>query len=513
MSPRQRRPSLLVGALSNWAPLGANIIITFLLWPFLISHLGEARFGVWALAGSFIGYCGLLRLSVGSGIMRYVPFHVGRGDDRAASEVITSGLTMFLFVALIIFVLSMLMAEPIARFYRGGPGFATLIRILGLAAAIECPMRIFDAGLRAQERWVQANSIMIASGVARALGLAGCIYFGYGLVQMGYIILSVKVFALALTTIVFFRFCPTIHLRVSMVKLSRVRELVFFGALTVVATMVYSLWVQGHKLIVGKIVSLEAVTVYAVAVMLVDRVRRIVWAPLQVSWPRFALLDGANKREEVVHLHRRATRYSAVLASGIILLVLVAGPAFIRLWVRREGIEAACPVLIILGIGALVESSLFVNESFLAATGHQRARAIFASIEGVLGITVSILLGLRIGMVGVAIGFVVSVTLVRGLVCTWYVCHLLGISPFGYYVECLLRPWLITGLTAIVVYYSGILEHVRNWPSLIVFAIVVGCVYALTAYTIAMPPEEKVKMLGIMRRLLAHVPFVADVKK
>ncbi len=503
----------MVGALSNWAPLGINIVITFLLWPFLISHLGEARFGIWALAGSFIGYFGLLKLSVGSSIMRYVPFYIGRSDHRAASEMVTSALAMFLLVASIIFAFSMLMAEPIARFYEGGPEFATLIRILGLAAAIECPMRIFDASLRAQERWVEANSIMIASAVARALGLAGCIYFGYGLVHMGYIVLSVRIFALVFTTIVFFRLCPTIHLHVSMVKLSRIRELVFFGALTVVATMAYSLWIPSHKLIVGKIASLEAVTVYAIAVMLIDRVRRIVWAPLQVSWPRFALLDGENNHGEVVHFFNRATRYGTILAAGVILLVLVAGPTFIRLWVQIEGIEAACAVLIILGIGCLVDSSLFVNGSFLAATGHQQARAIFAGIEWALGLTVSILIGLQMGMVGVAIGFVVSVTLVRGLVCAWYICHLLGISPFGYYVECLLRPWLITGLTAIVVYYSGILEHVRNWPSLIAFAIVVGCVYALTAYTIAMSPEEKVKMLGIIRKLLARVPFVADVNK
>jgi len=507
-----RRPSLIISALSNWVPLFVNIIITLLLTPYIISQLGKRDYGIWALVGSLVGYYGMLRLGVGSAIMRYVPFYVGRNDQKAASEIVSTGLAMFFGVGLVIFSLSMLIAEPVARFYQAGPALAALIRLTGMAAAIECVSRIFDAGLRAQERWVAANSIAVATSLLYAAGIAGCIYLGFGLRGMGYVVLGESILAMILVTTIFIKLCPTVHLRVSMVTLSRLREIIFFGLLTVVTTLAYTLCLQSHRLIIGKLVSLEAVAVYTIAAVLVERVRSIVWAPLQVSWPRFALLDGQNNHQEVNHLFLRTTRFTSILASGIVLLVLVAGPPFIHLWVG-EGFEAAYRALTILAIGCLIESSLYVNDSLMGATGHQAARTLFASIEGVLGITMSILLCYRMGLAGVAIGFTVSVTLIRGLVCPWYVCHLLKISVLRYYAECLLRPWVITGFLAILAYGTGISKHINDWFFWIISVIAIGGLYTLCAFVIAINSQERKKLLSIIRQLLTRTLVLINVRR
>jgi O-antigen/teichoic acid export membrane protein len=478
----------------------------------MISCLGKRDYGTWALVGSFVGYYGLLRLSVGSGIMRYIPFYAGRNDQKAASELISTGLAMFLGVGLVIFLLSMVIAEPITRFYEGGPKLATLVRLTGLAAAIECPMRIFDAGLRAQERWVSANSITIITSVTSALAIVGCLYLGYGLVVMGYVVLVVTIVSMVLVTVVFVKLCPMIHLRPSMVTFSRLRELVLFGLLTTIITLAYSLSLQSHRLIIGKLVSLEAVAIYAVATSLVERVRSIVWAPLQVSWPRFALLDGQNNHQEVNRLFLRTTRFTSILASGIILLVMVVGPPFIHLWVG-EGFEAAYQVLIILAIGCLIESSLYVSDSLMSATGHQRARALLASVEGILGITLSILLCYKMGLAGVAIGFTISVALIRGLVCPWYVCHLLKINVPRYYAECLLRPWVIMGFLAFLAYGTGISEHINDWFFLIISVIVISCLYTLCVFAAAMNRQERRTMLNIIRQLFTRMLVLINVRR
>ena len=184
-----KRPSLKINAISNWGPLAVNFIVGFLLTPYLIAHLGKIKYGTWALVGSLIGYYGLLRLGVGAGVMRYVPFYKGSKDTNAASQIVTTAMAIFLVVGLAILLISMLLAEPIARFYKAGPELATLILILGGAVAIECPMRILDACIRAHEHWIAANCITVFTSVIRALGLAGCIYFGHGIIGMGYVIL------------------------------------------------------------------------------------------------------------------------------------------------------------------------------------------------------------------------------------------------------------------------------------------------------------------------------------
>lgn len=511
-SSAQHRPSLVTSFLSSWAPLGVNIVTGLLLMPYLIGHLGKKNFGTWALVGSFLGYYGLLRLGVGAGLMRYVPFYTGRGDHKSASEIVSTGMGIFVPVGLAILTASFLTAEAIARFYDGGPEMAALVRILGSAAAVECPMRILGGTVRAHERWVAANLVTIITVLARAFGLAGCIYLGYGLVQMGYAVFAVTVFSLILTTIVFAKFCPLIRLRVSLVKLRHLRHLVSFGFLTVIATLAYSMCLDGHKLIIGKLISLEAVGIYAVAAMLMMHARALVATPNRVFWPRFALLDGKENHREVGRLLFRGTQYNTILASGIILLVIVAGPSFVRLWVGEE-FESIYPVLAILGVGYLIETSLAINASLLGGTGHQGAQAVFAIIEGILGFSLSILFGWKMGLVGVALGFAISVTLVRGLVRTWYVCHLLDINIFRYYVGCVLRPWLILGLFVSFAYYTRITKYMDDWVSLIVFVTVVGSLYALCAYGLAMNREEKMETLYHMGRLSKRILSLAGVSK
>jgi membrane protein EpsK len=508
----KRHPSMFVSALSNWLPLSVNILIGLLLTPFLIAQLGKKDYGIWALTVSFVGYYGLLRLSVGAGIMRYVPFYAGRGDHEAASQVVSTGLAMFTVVGAVILLVSTMVAGPTARFYKGGHELAVLVWIMGIAAAVECPMRIFDAALRARERWTIANVIAVANAILYAAGLVACLLLGYGLTEMGCVVIVSALITLILGILTMRKVCPELRLSIRMVKLQRLRELLTFGVLTVIGTMAYSLALQNHRLIIGKLVSLEAVGVYAVAALLIEKVRSVVWAPLQVSWPRFALLDGGRDYEGVTRLFHKTTRYSAILASWAVLLVLVAGPPFIRLWVGG-GFEAAGSVLVVLGIGCLVESSLYANGSLLGGTGRQGMVALFAGIEAIGGFTLSILLGRKMGMVGVAWGFTVFVALIRGLICSWYVCRLLRLNLLMYFAQTLLRPWLILVILVVTGYMLQLPTHVDGWLSWLSLVCILTGLYGLPTALFVLTQQERQRIVEKARQVRARVEFLVEARK
>lgn len=510
--PSPRRSSLKINAISNWGPLGVNLIIGLLLIPYLITHLGKENYGIWVLVGSLLGYYGLLRLGVGAGIMRYVPFYLGRDDSKSTSEIVSTGLAIFLLVGLVIFAISMLVAEPIARFYKSGPELASLIRILGIAAAFGCPMYILDACIRSHERWVAANFVTIASSVARALGLACCVYFGYSIIEMGYVVLAVTAFSLALMCVVFVRSCPGINLRPSMVKFSSAQTLISFGILTIIITLAYSLTMQGHGLIIGKVISLEAVAIYAIPVLLIGNVRGLSIAPARVFWPRFAYLDGQDNSKKAASLFIRGTRLSAIFASGIMLIVFTLGPCFILLWVG-EDFRAACPVLLFLAAGYLIECSQAIMPHLLGGTGRQGTQAIFAAVEGVIGIGLGILLTWQLGLVGMAIGFMISIVLIRGLICPWYTCRLLGINILHYYINLIMRPWLTLLILTISIYSVGLPKYISNWFSLIVSGIVISCLYMLAAYSVVINADEKKDVLNYIGKLCTRMLALTGTRK
>jgi O-antigen/teichoic acid export membrane protein len=51
--------SILRNIASNWAGYAVNAAVTLVLTPFVLHQLGDARYGVWVLTSSIVGYYGL----------------------------------------------------------------------------------------------------------------------------------------------------------------------------------------------------------------------------------------------------------------------------------------------------------------------------------------------------------------------------------------------------------------------------------------------------------------------
>lgn len=496
-------PSLVINVISNWAPLGVNLLIGFLLTPYLIAHLGKENYGVWILVGAFVGYYGLLRLGVGNGIIRYVPYYRGLNDQRAVRQTISTATAIFTFAGLTILAISLFVAEPIAVFFKGGTKLAALVRILGVAAAVECLAHVLDSCVRAYERWVAANLASIAVRVFRAVGLVVLLHLGYGLVEISYVVVATAVFATLLAGGLFVRYCRSISLRATFVKLARAKILVSFGLITTVGNAGYNLRLAGHSLIIGKLISLEAVAVYAIAVVLMRNVRLLTVTPTRVFWPRFAHLDGENKQQELTTLFLTTTRFCAALASGAILMVFTLGSSFIRLWVG-EGFEGVYPALMVLALGYLIEASLGSTIPLLGCTGHQKAQAVIGSTDTILGFGLSIFLVGRMGLVGVALGFLISSVVINGVVGSWFICHLLNIRLVKDYLLCLLRPWLILGVLTFITYLMKQGRFVGTWMGLICLSLAVGSAYAICSYFITFRPEEREKVKNVVGRCVGY---------
>jgi O-antigen/teichoic acid export membrane protein len=493
---RRGMVSLVLDGISNLGPQFVSMVINFFLTPYLITTLGRPSYGVWILVSSFVGYYGVFRLGVGGGLMRYVPFHIGRGDYDSACGVFSTGMSFFLLIGLVTGVVSIIVAEPLARFYGGGPEFATLVRLTGFAAAVECPMRVLDAAMRARERWMAANTILVVYTVIRAAGLAMCVYLGYGLVGMGYMVLAVTLFSSSAMAYYFLNARPLLHFKLSLIKISHALDLTRFGSLMAFANILWSQTFQGHSLIIGKLEGAGAVTIYSAATGVMKNVHAMVIRPNQVFFPRFAYLDGNNDPGQARPLLLRATLYNAAFSASLILAAVVAGPPFIRLWLG-SGFEQAYPVIMVLAAGYLVETSLAVNSFYLSGIGRQGVLTAFAFAEGGLGIALSIALGLKYGKMGVAFGFLVSVVIFRGLALPFYVCRILKVGLARYFLGCLSRPWLVLAVLAVASYWLGLPEQMNTWIKLVVISGLVAAVYAVCTYYFVLDAKERKKVIGL----------------
>ena len=75
MSSAPANRSLAFAAATNWAAFAATLLVAFFLAPYLIRHLGDARYGVWCVVEAILAYFTLFDLGIAACLVRFVARH------------------------------------------------------------------------------------------------------------------------------------------------------------------------------------------------------------------------------------------------------------------------------------------------------------------------------------------------------------------------------------------------------------------------------------------------------
>ena len=511
-----RRPSLKINAISNWGALCVNVLIGFLLTPYIIKHIDKGGYGIWTLVASFVGYFGLLRLGVGASIMRYVPLYDGRNQLNNVIGTFTTAMVMYLAVAFLILVVSVGGAGQITVFFNGDEEFTILVKLIGLAAAIGCPAAIIDAMIRSRERFVAANMVAIITALTRAVGLVSVLFFGYGLAAMGWVAVGVALLGLLLNYVLLKKIYSEIKFPLKMVSSSHLWPLLSFGLMATLMSFGFLLRFNSDKIIIGRFMSKDMLGIYAIAATLLLYYRNCIGAISRVLRPRFAYLDGKDEQDEARNLFLKSTKLVALVACGISVLLLVTGPSFIKLWVG-EGFEAVYPVLCVLALAQMIDQSQTPSISLLGGMGRQGVLAVFAIAEGVIGVILAIVLVKIYAVMGVAVGLAVPMIVIQMIIRPVYVCQFLGIPLLQYYKDCLVRPWLLVILLFLTGQFIHPEEHIETWPMFLAFATALGLLYVLVSYRFVLNRQERIfilkKIAGLGLLLQSHAAAKSESQK
>lgn len=488
-----KKPSLFKNAFSNWVSLCVNIAIAFLLTPFIISSVGKDGYGIWTLVLSFIGYFGLLQLGVSAGIMRYIPYYSGKKENFHATGIFSSAFAFYVFVGTVIFSISFFFAPAIATFFGKGNDFIALVRLVGVASAIHCPAAVLDASLRSKEGFVLANCLAVFLAITKAIGLVVVLTLGYGIVGMGWIVLIQSIAGYCLYWATLKLAFPALSLSVRYIKYCYFKDLLMFGLLAAVMSLGFMLRFNSDRVIIGRVLDMEAVGIYGLAAALMLKYRNAIGAVSRVLQPRFGVLDGQNNKELMKDLFYRGTKTVAFVAVFIGGVLFALGPAFIQLWVG-SGFEQAYPVLLVLVIAQIIDQSQTPTISLLTGSGKQGFLAGLAIAEGLSGIFLAMLL-YRYGLLGIAIGFAIPMIIAQLFVRPVYVCSFLNIRLRNYFKKCLLGLWGCGMLVFVPFRFIQPELYIDSWLSFL-FAFSLLCILFLAvAGSIAFTKQERARAL------------------
>jgi O-antigen/teichoic acid export membrane protein len=461
--------------------LGASTVVAFLLTPFIIRHLGKTGYGIWALVGSLTGYYGLFNLGVDSALTRYIARYAAQGDEESLNETASTAIIMFCCTGIVVVIVSFLLAEPLARFFQVGPeqlaDFRHVVRIIGFVTGLSFPASVFAAIIRAHERFVAVNCATVVITLLQSALVVLFLAVGWGLSGVALASLGGGLTALVVNYFLSRRLTPHLRIRLALAKWSVFRMLIAYGSVTTI--IVAADLVRGSQMdsfVVGKWVGLSAVGVYAIASVINGYVVRLVVTGMAVLTPRFAALDGREDHAQLRRLLVKALSVSGFLSFGACMMAILFAKPFILWWVGQDFVEATT-VLCILTAGTAFAVSQNPAIGFLYALNKHYAYAIATICEGAANLALSIALVHKYGIIGVALGTLVPMLVVKTLVMPVYISRIAGLS-LREYLRPLLPSCLIASLMTAAAYSLGIVTRDKSGIAYLLWAgVLVGAIY------------------------------------
>ena len=160
-------------------------------------------------------------------------------------------------------------------------------------------------------------------------------------------------------------------------------------------------------------------------------------------------------------------------------------------------------MLMVLALAYLIEGSFGSTVPFLGGTGHQKAQTKIAATDGIVGFVLSIILVKPFGLIGVAFGFLLGSTIVNNAICSWYICRCMEIPAKRFYLESLLRPWLLLAILVVLAYTTKISHFIHNWPSIMVAGLILGSLYLVCSYYFILKASERERFGRAVRKYLS----------
>jgi O-antigen/teichoic acid export membrane protein len=379
------------------------------------------------------------------------------------------------------------------------PTVQRAIMVMGAVVAVQWPLALYSGGLLGLQRQVALNVVNAASATARGVGAILILW-----------LVSPTIVAFFLWQ-VFVSCAHTLTMAAILWRQLRngggerprfepqlVRSVARFAAGVVGISALSVALTQMDKLVLSKVLTLEAFGYYSIAATVAGSLYRLVTPIFAALFPRFSQLVAANE-PSLAPLYHRSCQAMTALVVPISVFVAFFSIELLRLWTRNETMaRVAAPILTLLIIGTAVNGLMSLPYALQLAHGWTRLTLVTNAIAVVILAPALFFATAHYGPIGAA-----GVWCAYNVLCALLVVRIMHrrILPgeqWRWYVEDVGFPFLAavaaTLLTRLMVIHS-------STPLLIAQLVLAGGFIQLI--TCAALPDLRRTALGIFRRRFA----------
>jgi len=399
------RTAFVRNALTSYGSRALLLASALVLTPYLFRTLGEAGFGTWSVIFALATVFNLLEVGISAGLIRFVAEHRAAGERAALLAVARAGAVVMASVGLLAAGLAVLAAFALdglaAERYRDD--FRLGLLVLAGAMLVRFTCVAAGAVLNGYQRYDLTNASLALTTVGSLVGSIVAVEAGLGVFGVA----LAHALALVVGGLAYVGLLLKVDRELVLGRRgagAQVRNLLGFSSYTFLADSMIFVGQRMDVVVIAAVRNAATAAPYAAALKLQSGIQSLTLPLIDMLMPMFSSLWAGGRREEAARRLTLATRatlqVTLPLAAGIALFA----PDIVRLWLGEGAPGVTTTIIVYLMAVQCLTLAPFAAEKALIAVGRVRAIGTLALFEGVGNVCLSIVLTVRYGAVGPAIG-------------------------------------------------------------------------------------------------------------
>ncbi len=458
-----------VGAILGYANIIVKNLVNLVYTPMLLAFVGQADYGVFQTANSFVFSLTLLTFGSSNAYIRFYTSKKEHGTEEDVRNLNGIYLAIYIAISAVALALGLLLARNVGMFFSSSftseeVGLAgTLMTIMAVNVAATLLSTVFDAYVMAHEQFKfrqtrQMFTTLATPGIAFILLNLGMGVVGVALAQL---VVTLTLFAL--------------NVRFAVLKLGMRFSLRRFDRALFRAMAAFSGWIFINQvcdlvnqsvpnILLGALTNAATVSVFAVSIQIRNVFISLSTVISSVFIPKInRIVATSDDNVELTHLMTRVGRYQMVLFCWVYGGFVVLGRFFVERWAGTDFADVYWLVLVMTAPLAIPLAQNTGIEIQRAKNMH-RTRSVAMLLMAGLNVVVTVVASPAIGYWAPAIGYVAGIALCNGAFMNWYYQRRVGLDMLYFWRRNL--PVLFAGVVITAVCLAGTMViPVSGWPT------------------------------------------------
>lgn len=488
------------GAILNYLSLFLRLGIGFFLGPFILYHLGRSEYGVYAIAGSIVGWLAMSDLGLTTSTTKFLSEYQAKGDRDGEAHYLGNVAAIFSIMGLVVLVLGLCIFPFLDRifpkFTEDEMGIYRILYLLTLFnTAFLFPSRSLCGIASSRQKFKVPGIVMLLNTSLTFIGTVVILSLGYKSIVLMSFTVAFGVFGLAWN--VYYCF-GILKARMTwngwdLPLCKTVLSFSFWIFLDNIITMMN--WGCGN-MIIGMTCGASEIAVYSYGLALMQHYNNYAGCITSLFLPKIVrqVCTGASNEELTQAFINNGRMQFCILMLPLFALIFL-GPTFYNLWLGhtlKDDVYTTWIISLILVGTFTIPAIQNLGWIILQAKNAIRLRVKVMIFVALVNLILGFALSLQYGVIGLAIGTALSVIMGQGFFMNWLYAKHIGLNVKSFVLNVTkgsLLPIVLYMLAGLPI--ACFLHLYPTWINFIAMGLLYTFIYTTITYKLYMNDRER----------------------